>query len=111
MTLSIRPATVAYQPSVRDLVNIYLEICEVILCFTVAFVKEFVTFAIRTVSFCQAWQDWRGMYRFGPVEVGFNLQQQYDDLETVWVTIAWDSYNHGTSLYWCRCDQWVRIGW
>ncbi len=111
MTLSIRPATVAYQPSVRDLVNIYLEVFEIVMCFAVAFVKELFSLTVRTVRFCQAWQEWRGMYRFGPVEVGFNLQQQYDDLETVWVTIAWDSYNHGTSLYWCRCDQWVRIGW
>ena len=111
MSIAIRPATVTYQPSVRDLVNIYLEVFEIVMCFAVAIVKELFSLTVRTVRFCQAWQEWRWECDFGFVQMGFNLQQQYDDLETVWVTIAWDSYNHGTSLYWCRCDQWVRIGW
>ncbi len=101
--------TIVYTPNAQDLVQIYFEVCEVLFCFTIAIVKELFTLTARAVSFIQSWQEWRGMYRIGPVEVGFNLQQQWDDLEAVWYT--WDVKGVGFSVYWCRQDGWVKINW
>jgi len=101
--------TIVYTPSSADLVKIYIEVCEIIVCFAVAIVKEFFMLTVRTVDFIGQWQEWRGMYRIGPVEVGFDLQQQWDDLEAVWYT--WDVKGVGFSVYWCRQDGWVKINW
>jgi len=101
--------TIVYTPSGADLVKIYIEMCEIIICFAVAIVKEFVTLTVRAVRFCEKWQEWRGFYRIGPVEVGFDLQQQWDDLEAVWFT--WDHKEVGFSIYWCRQDGWQKVSW
>jgi hypothetical protein len=109
MSIAIRPATVTYRPDMRDLINTYLEICEIVMCFTVAIVKELFTLTVRTVRFCQAWQEWRWFGRLGPVEIGFDCQQQWDDLEVVWFSWDWDS--HGFSVYYCRDSGWVKVSW
>lgn len=101
--------TIVYTPNAQDLVQIYFELCEIAVCFAVAIVKEFLMLTDRAVSFCQAWKEWRGFYRIGPVEVGFDLQQQWDDLEVIWYT--WDVNGKGFSVYYCRKDGWVKINW
>jgi hypothetical protein len=108
MNLAIR-GTVNYTLSGADLVKVYLELCEIVVCFAVAIVREFVILTVRIVSFCQKWQEWRWFGRLGPVEIGFNLQQQWDDLEVVWYT--WDVKGVGFSLYWCRQDGWAKVSW
>ena len=102
-------AAIVYTPTAQDWVGLYLELFEVLFCFTVAIVREFFILTERTVKFIQSWQDWRWFGRFGPIEIGFDLQQQWDDLEAVWYT--WDLKGSGFSVYWCRQDGWVKINW
>ena len=108
MTIATR-GTIVYTPTAADWVRIYLELCEVIVCFTVAILREMFTLTVQAVRFCQAWQDWRWFGRLGAVEVGFDLQQDWDDLEVVWFSWDWDS--HGFSVFWCRQNGWVKVNW
>ena len=101
--------TIVYTPNAQDLVKIYLEICEIIVCFTVAILREFISLTVQLVKFCQAWQDWRWFGGLGPVEIGFDCQQQWDDLEVVW--FSYDQYSHGFSIFWCRQSGWVKVSW
>lgn len=96
--------TIVYTPTAQDLFKIYLEICEIIVCFTVAIVKELLT--VQAVRYIEQWQSWRWFGRLGPVEVGFDLQQDWDDLEVVW--FSWD---RKFSVYWCRQSGWVKVSW
>lgn len=95
--------TIVYTPTAQDLFKIYLEICEIIVCFTVAIVKELFKLTVRYI---EQWQSWRWFGRLGPVEVGFDLQQDWDDLEVVW--FSWD---RKFSVYWCRQSGWVKVSW
>jgi hypothetical protein len=108
MTIRNR-GTVNYTPNAQDLFKIYLEICEIIVCFAVAIVKELFTLTVRAVRFCQKWQEWRWFGRLGPVEIGFDLRQQWDDLEAVWFT--WDHKEVGFSIYYCRQNGWQKVSW
>ena len=108
MTIATR-ATIVYTPTAADLVRIYLELFEVILCFAVAIVKELFTLTVRAVKFIEAWPTWRFMTRFGPIEFGFDLQQDWDDLEVVWVT--YDRNGKGFSYYYCRESGFVKVSW
>lgn len=108
MSIATR-GTIVYTPNAQDLFKIYLEICEIIVCFTVAIVKELFTLTVRAVNYIEAWPTWRFMTRFGPIELGFDLQQDWDDLEVVWYT--WDVNGEGFSVYWCRQSGWVKVSW
>lgn len=101
--------TVNYTFTMKDWVSLYLELCEVVFCFMIAIVKELFTLTVRTVKFIQAWPEWRAMTRLGPIELGFDLQQDWDDLEVIWY--SWDVKGKGFSLYWCRQDGWVKVSW
>lgn len=101
--------TIVYTPTAQDLFKIYLEICEIIVCFTVAIVKELFALAVQAVKFCQAWQDWRCCIHIGAVDLGFDLQQDWDDLEVVWLFINYNDTVYG--YYWCRQSGWVKVSW
>jgi hypothetical protein len=100
---------VVYTPNAKDWVGLYLELCETVFCFAVAIVRAFVMLTLRAVEYVQTWQEWRWFGRLGPVEIGFDLQQQWDDLEVVW--FSWDLKGKGLSVYWCRQDGWVKMTW
>jgi hypothetical protein len=108
VTIATR-GTIVYTPTAADLVRIYLELFEVILCFTVAIVKELFNLTAQAVRFCQAWQDWRWQCFIGPVDLGFDLQQDWDDLEVVWFLINRKESAYG--VYWCRQSGWVKVDW
>ena len=108
MSIATR-GTIRYTPNAQDLVRIYLELFEIILCFTVAIVREFVSLTVQAVRYIEQWQEWRWFGRLGPVEVGFDLQQDWDDLEVVW--FSWDVNCGGFSVYWCRQSGWVKVSW
>jgi hypothetical protein len=108
MTIATR-VTIVYTPTAADLVRIYLEMCEIVFCFMIAIVRELTVLTVRTVKFIQAWPTWRFTTRFGPIELGFNLQQDWDDLEVIWY--SWDVKGKGFILYWCREDGWVKVSW
>lgn len=101
--------TIVYTPTAQDLFKIYLEICEIIVCFTVAILREMFTLTVQAVKFCQAWQDWRCCIRIGPVDMGFDLQQDWDDLEVVWLFVNYKDTVYG--YYWCRESGWVKVDW
>ena len=109
MSIAIRPATVTYRPDMREMFAIYLELCEIVFCFAVAILREFVSLTVRTVSFIQAWQSWHWQCLIGPVDMGFDLQQDWDDLEVVWINYCVNS--RGFSVYYCRRSGWVRMSW
>ena len=102
-------SAIVYTPNGADMVNIYLELCEVIVCFAVAIARELFMLTVRAVKFIHAWPTWRFMTRFGPVEVGFDLQQEWDDLEVVWFSYARNC--EGFSYYYCREFGWVKVSW
>lgn len=108
MSIATR-GTIVYTPNAQDLFKIYLEICEIIVCFAVAIVKELFNLIVTTVKFIEQWQSWRWFGRLGPVEVGFDCQQQWDDIEVVWFSWDWDS--HGFSVFYCRQNGWVKVNW
>lgn len=108
MTIATR-GTIVYTPNAQDLVRIYLELFEVIVCFTVAIVKELFKLTVHAVRYIEQWQSWRWFGRLGPVEVGFDLQQDWDDLEVVW--FSWDRNCKGFSIFWCRQSGWVKVSW
>jgi hypothetical protein len=108
MSIATR-GTIVYTPNAQDLFKIYLEICEIIVCFTVAIVKELFKLTVQAVRYIEQWQEWRWFGRLGPVELGFDLQQDWDDLEVVWYT--WDVNGEGFSVYWCRQSGWVKVSW
>lgn len=108
MSIATR-GTIVYTPTVKDWVCLYLELFEVVFCFAVAIVKELFTLTVQAVRFIEQWQEWRWFGRLGPVEIGFNCQQQWDDLEVVWFSWDWDS--HGFSVFWCRQSGWVKVSW
>jgi hypothetical protein len=108
MSIATR-GTIVYTPTVKDWVGLYLELFEIILCFTVAIVREFVSLTVQAVRYIEQWQEWRWFGRLGPVEVGFDCQQQWDDLEVVW--FSWDRNCKGFSVFWCRQSGWVKVSW
>lgn len=108
MTIATR-GTIVYTPNVKDWVGIYIEVCEILFCFAVAILREVFTLTVRTVRFCQAWQDWRWQCFIGPVDLGFDLQQDWDDLEVVWFIFNREESAHG--VYWCRQSGWVKVDW
>jgi hypothetical protein len=108
MSIATR-GTIVYTPTVEDWVGIYLELFEVAFCFMVAILREMFTLTAQAVRYIEQWQEWRWFGRLGPVEVGFDLQQDWDDLEVVWFSWDWDSY--GFSVYWCRQSGWVKVSW
>jgi hypothetical protein len=108
VTIATR-GTIVYTPTAADLFKIYLEICEIIVCFTVAIVKELFKLTVQAVKYIEQWQSWRWFGRLGPVEVGFDLQQEWDDLEVVW--FSWDRNCKGFSVFWCRQSGWVKVSW
>lgn len=108
MTIATRGAVV-YTPSVKDWVSLYLELFEIVFCFAVAISMGLFNLTVRAVESIQSWQEWRWFGRFGPIEIGFDLQQQWDDLEVVWY--SWDVKESGFSVYWCRKDGWVKVTW
>ncbi len=87
--------------------SVYLELCETAFCFIVAILIATVKQTIRLVEFIMAWKEWRWEYNFLGVSVGFDLQQRYDDLETVWITYVSDSTLR--SIYWCRENGLVKV--
>ena len=108
MTIATR-GTIVYNPTVGDWVNIYLELCEVVFCFAVAILREMFALTVQAVKFCQAWQDWRWQCFIGPVDMGFDLQQDWDDLEVVWLFVNYKDTVYG--YYWCRQSGWVKVDW
>lgn len=102
-------SAIVYTPNGADMVAIYLELCEIILCFMVAMVRELFMLTARAVKYIEQWQEWRWFGRLGPVEVGFDCQQQWDDLEVVW--FSWDRNCKGFSVFWCRQSGWVKVSW
>jgi hypothetical protein len=102
-------SAIVYTPNGADMVAIYLELCEIVLCFMVAMVRELFMLTARAVKYIEQWQEWRWFGRLGPVEVGFNLQQDWDDLEVVWYT--WDMKGVGFSIYYCRQNGWQKVSW
>lgn len=102
-------ATIAYIPTGADLFKVYLEICEIIVCFAVAIVKELFNLIVTTVRFCQDWEYWRWQCFIGSVDLGFDLQQDWDDLEVVWIIFNREESAHG--VYWCRQSGWVKVDW
>ena len=108
MSIATR-GTIVYTPTVKDWVGLYLELFEVVFCFMVAIVREFVSLTVQAVRYIERWQEWRWFGRLGPVEVGFDLQQDWDDLEVVW--FSWDHNCKGFSIFWCRQSGWVKVSW
>ena len=102
-------SAIVYTPTAADLVRIYLELFEIVFCFMIAILREFVSLTVQAVKYIKQWPEWRWFGRLGPVEVGFDLQQDWDDLEVVWVT--YDRNCKGFSYYYCRESGFVKVSW
>ena len=85
-------------------VNFYLEFVETVICLAVAIVVAILRQSCRFILFCINWRKWQWQCELFGVSFGFDLQNDWDDLEVVWL-----SYGDNFFTFWCRMYGWVTV--